>query len=36
MNWRNAAIGGAAALVITALLGYDMTKDPAIWMHDFG
>lgn len=29
MNWRNAAIGGAAALVITALLGYGMTKDPA-------
>ena len=28
MNWRNAAIGATCALIITALLGYGMTKDP--------
>lgn len=28
MNWRNAAFGAAGALIITALLGYGMTKDP--------
>ena len=28
MNWRNAALGASGALIITALLGYGMTKDP--------
>ena len=28
MNWRNASIGAAGAVIIVALLGYGMTKDP--------
>ena len=28
MNWRNAAYGAAGAVIVTALLGYGMTKDP--------
>ena len=28
MNWRNAIMGASGAVIITALLGYGMTKDP--------
>lgn len=28
MNWKNAGLGAGAALVITALLAFGMTKDP--------